>query len=165
MDLIINYESPVPLIEQIHVDKRPSLGCTVGQNLIGGDRDRPYLPLLTGIFPDFIHVQGRPLQQLTPPLLDRGRAGGKNQRFTLQMLQYCNPYYRFARTARQNNNTAAADAPNPLELLYSISLVIPEPESLAANSGPLPRFLRPGKLQLLPVPETGIIEYRITKSC
>jgi len=105
--LVVDDNAPVLFGEQLQVWKGFILGRPIGQDLIGGDGNRPDLLELAAVFPDAILGNAGLVQQLLLPLAEGGDVGGQDQGLGGDSLHQGHSHQGFARAAGQNDDAAA----------------------------------------------------------
>src|SRR5437763_12783746 len=88
MDLVVNDESPVALGEELEVQELFALAATVGEQLIGRQRDRAELFFVTAVFADLIGRQIGLVEDLVAPLAKRAHVGGEDEGLSLEFAHH-----------------------------------------------------------------------------
>jgi len=105
MDLVIDDQPPVTLVEQVKVGEVAILLGPVGDDLVGGQRDRPDGLGVAGVGADLRRVDIGLVEDLAPPLCHGRRAGGQHQGLGLERRQGRQAHDRLACATGQYDHT------------------------------------------------------------
>ena len=115
--LVVDDEAPVHGVEQRQVGV---LALPLrGEDLVGGDGDRPHLLDLTGVFADLLLGEGGAPQQFAAPLPRRDGVGDQHERVGLGDRHGAGTDQRLARAAGQHDHAGAAGE----EVVHRVHLV------------------------------------------
>jgi hypothetical protein len=104
VDLVVDDQPPVALVEDVEVGELLGLVVAVGEDLVGRQGDRADLLALAGVLGDLGLLQVGLVEDLAPPLLDGGDAGGQHQGGALHQRHARQADDRLAGAARQDDD-------------------------------------------------------------
>ena len=157
VDLVVDDQAPVALVEQVEVGEVAVLLGPVGDDLVGGQRDRRDRLGVAGVGGDHRLVEVGLVEDLAPPLLDGGGAGGQDEGLVCRAARAARPDDRLARAAGQDDHARAApDVAPGVERVDGHLLVVADPERQ-----PRPRRLAEADPERRPLGVAGEVLGRI----
>ena len=127
VNFVVNDQAPIARIENLEMRKLVLLVRPVGQDSVGGQRDRGNFFAFAGVFGDLVVGKIGLVEQFAAPLLDGRDARGENQRRALEQGHGRQSDNRLAGAARQDNDAAAsADIAARIKDLGCLPLIIPD---------------------------------------
>ena len=108
VNFVIDDQPPVALVEQAEVREVAIPLGPVGHDLVGRQRDRTDRLGITGVRGDLRLVDIGLVEDLAPPLLHRGGAGGQNEGLGLKGGQRGQAHDGLARAAGKNDDARAS---------------------------------------------------------